>query len=105
MLAAESKVALKIFTYFDSEGEGANNNQTGNISIGAGILMENDGSNYTYGGTGKVFFDSPVTFAGGFGDANDIDVDFSEGCKVDFTGAKVTGLEGVSGDGGYAKFA
>ena len=105
MLAAESKVALKIFTYFDSEGEGANNNQTGNISIGAGILMENDGSNYQYGGTGKVFFDSPVTFAGGFGDANDKDVVFSAGCKVDFTGATVTGLEGVSGDGGYAKFA
>ena len=90
LIAAEMGNALKILTYATSAGQ-----KSENISIGAGMWRGPNNTN-EYSGYGYVYISSPIVFTH-FGGKNDnlYDVVFQDGCEVDFSNAKVSGLYAV----------
>ena len=90
LIAAEMGNALKILTYATSAGQDSEN-----ISIGAGMWRGPNSTN-EYSGYGYVYISSPIVFTH-FEEKNDneYDVVFQDGCEVDFSDAKVSGLYAV----------
>lgn len=90
LIAAEMGNALKILTYATSEKQDSEN-----ISIGAGMWRGPYNTN-EYSGYGYVYISSPIVFTH-FEVKNDnkCDVVFQDGCEVDFSDAKVSGLYAV----------
>lgn len=90
LIAAEMGRALKILTYATSAGQ-----KSENISIGAGMWRGPNNTN-EYSGYGYVYISSPIVFTHFVGKNDNVyDVVFQDGCEVDFSDAKVSGLYAV----------
>ena len=90
LIASEMGRAMKILTYASSEKQSSEN-----ISIGAGMWRGPSSTN-EYSGYGYVYVSSPIVFTH-FDVKSDTDYDviFQDGCEIDFSDAKVTGLYAV----------